>query len=205
MTVITISRQLGSQGTTLGRMLASRLGYPLVHRELINKAARLAKAPDMALATIDELGLFGIEPDPSQQQLYLEAVKTVIEDLAHKTGSEKARVLAEALNTANSQFLNNDKSPSRKVGELDTRGSHFYLAMYWAQALANQDEDSELKAIFTPVAEQLAENEEKIVTELNEVQGKPADIGGYYRPDRAQVNKVMRASPSLNKVIDGLN
>lgn len=84
MTVITISRQLGSQGTTLGRMLASRLGYPLVHRELINKAARLAKAPDMALATIDELGLFGIEPDPSQQKLYLEAVKTVIEDLAHK-------------------------------------------------------------------------------------------------------------------------
>lgn len=83
MTVITISRQLGSQGTTLGRMVAARLGYRLVHREIINKAARMAKSPDMALATIDELGLFGIEPDPSQQQLYLDAVKIVIEDLAH--------------------------------------------------------------------------------------------------------------------------
>lgn len=84
MTVITISRQLGSQGTTLGRKVAAALGYRLVHRELINKAAKMAKSPDMALATIDELGLFGIEPDPSQQQLYLDSVKTIIEDLAHK-------------------------------------------------------------------------------------------------------------------------
>ncbi len=84
MTVITISRQLGSQGTTLGRKVAARLGYALVQRELINEAARMAKSPDMALATIDELGLFGLEPDPSQQQLYLDAVKTIIEDLAHK-------------------------------------------------------------------------------------------------------------------------
>lgn len=84
MAVITISRQLGSQGTTLGRMVASRLEIPLVHRELINKAAQLAKAPELALAAIDELGLFGIEPDQTQQQLYLDAVKTVIEELAHK-------------------------------------------------------------------------------------------------------------------------
>lgn len=84
MTVMTISRQLGSQGTTLGRMIAAKLGYPLVHRELINKAAQMVKSPDMALATIDELGLFGIEPDPSQQQLYLDAVKTIIVDLAQK-------------------------------------------------------------------------------------------------------------------------
>ncbi|MEJ2757984.1 MAG: cytidylate kinase-like family protein, partial [Anaerolineales bacterium] len=84
MTVITISRQLGSQGTTLGRMVAAKLGYHLVHRELINKAAKMAKSPELALATIDELGLFGIQLDPSQQQLYLNTVKIVIEDLANK-------------------------------------------------------------------------------------------------------------------------
>ena len=133
------------------------------------------------------------------------ALAVSLEDLAYKSGSEKARVLADALNNANSQFLNNNKSPSRQVGELDTRGSHFYLAMYWAQALAEQVDDSELNAIFAPVAEQLTTNEAKIVAELNGVQGKPVDLGGYYRPDKARVNQVMRASPSLNQIIDGLN
>jgi len=100
--------------------------------------------------------------------------------------------------------LNNNKSPSRKVGELDTRGSHFYLALYWAQALAEQNENEELKAVFAPVAQQLADSEAKIVAELNEVQGKPVDIGGYYRPDKELVSKVMRPSATLNALIDGL-
>jgi isocitrate dehydrogenase len=113
-------------------------------------------------------------------------------------------VIAAALDKANSMFLNNNKSPSRKAGELDTRGSHFYLAMYWAQALSEQDDDAELKALFTPVAQQLADNEAKIVAELNEVQGKPVDIGGYYRPDREITTRVMRPSARLNTIIDGL-
>jgi isocitrate dehydrogenase len=113
-------------------------------------------------------------------------------------------VLAAALDQANTMFLNNNKSPSRKVGELDTRGSHFYLAMYWAQALAEQDRDSDLQAVFTPIAKQLTDHEETIVAELNAVQGKPADLGGYYRPDRTLASKVMRPSRTLNAVIDSL-
>ena len=124
--------------------------------------------------------------------------------MAIKTGSAKIKVLAAALDKANSQFLNNDKSPSRKVGELDTRGSHFYLAMYWAQALAGQDDDSELKALFTPVAEQLTSSEATIVDELNSVQGSPVEMHGYYRPDTATVSQVMRPSATLNAVIDSM-
>jgi isocitrate dehydrogenase len=132
------------------------------------------------------------------------ALAVSLEDFARKTSNDKALVTAAALDNANSAFLNNDKSPSRKVGELDTRGSHFYLALYWAQALAEQDDDADLKAIFAPIAEQLAENEDKIVAELNGVQGKPADLGGYYRPDRDRTTKVMRPSATLNAVIDDL-
>ena len=105
----------------------------------------------------------------------------------------------------NAPAIENNKSPSRKVGELDTRGSHFYLAMYWAQALAEQNDNAELKATFAPVAEQLTNNEAKIVDELNAVQGKAVDLGGYYRPDKEKVSKVMRASETLNAIIDSLN
>ncbi len=132
------------------------------------------------------------------------ALAVSIEDLAMKTDNHKAKVLAAALDKANSLFLNNNKSPSRKTGELDIRGSHFYLAMYWAQALAEQDDDAELKAIFTPVAKQLTENEDKIVAELNAVQGSAVDIGGYYRPNKALASKVMRPSQTLNAIIDSL-
>ncbi len=132
------------------------------------------------------------------------ALAVSIEDLAMKTNNDKAKVLAAALDKANSLFLNNNKSPSRKTGELDIRGSHFYLAMYWAQALAEQDDDAELKAIFTPVAKQLTENEDKIVAELNAVQGSAADIGGYYRPNKALASKVMRPSQTLNAIVDSL-
>ncbi len=114
-------------------------------------------------------------------------------------------MLAAALDKANSAFLNNNKSPSRKAGELDTRGSHFYLAMYWAQALAAQDDDTELKAIFEPVAEQLTANEMKIVEELSIVQGSATDLGGYYRPDAAKTSAVMRPRPTLNNIMNTLS
>ncbi len=132
------------------------------------------------------------------------ALAVSIEDLAIKTDNDKAKVLAAALDKANSMFLSNNKSPSRKTGELDTRGSHFYLSMYWAQALAEQSDNKELQDTFTPVAKQLTDNEAKIVAELIEVQGKAADVGGYYRMDANLASAVMRPSATLNAVIDSL-
>jgi isocitrate dehydrogenase len=129
------------------------------------------------------------------------ALAVSLEDLAEKTGNNKVKVLAAALDKANSMFLNNDRSPSRKVGELDTRGSHFYLAMYWAQCLAEQEDDGELKAAFATVAKQLTDNEQAIVDELNAVQGKAVDLGGYYRMDEAKTTAVMRPSGTLNDII----
>jgi isocitrate dehydrogenase len=132
------------------------------------------------------------------------ALQVSIEDLGVKTGNPKAKVLADALDVANEKFLDTDKSPSRKVGELDVRGSHFYLALYWAQALAAQDADADLKKRFTPVAAQLAREEATIVKELNSVQGRPVDVGGYYHPDAAKCSAAMRPSATFNAVIDGL-
>jgi len=132
------------------------------------------------------------------------ALAVSIEDLALKTGNEKAKVLAAALDKANSMFLNNNKSPSRKTGEMDLRGSHFYLAMYWAQCLAEQSDSEALQKIFSPVAQQLSDNENKIVEELNEVQGSPADVGGYYRMNKTLASNVMRPSATLNAVINGI-
>ena len=132
------------------------------------------------------------------------ALAVSLEDLAQKTGDSRIQVLADALDKANSQFLKNNKSPSRKAGELDTRGSHFYLAMYWAQALSEQQDNKDLQARFTPVAKQLTDNEQTIVAELNNAQGGPADLGGYYRPDCVLASKVMRPSDTLNAVIDSL-
>ena len=132
------------------------------------------------------------------------ALAVSIEDLAQKTNNDKAKVLAAALDKANSLFLNNNKSPSRKTGELDIRGSHFYLAMYWAQALAEQDNDKGLRDAFTPIAKQLTDNEDKIVAELNSVQGHAADVGGYYRMNKELASKVMRPSETLNAIVDSL-
>src|SRR5690606_1018324 len=109
-----------------------------------------------------------------------------------------AKLLAKTLDQATGKLLDNDKSPSRRTGEIDNRGSHFYLAKYWAEALAQQDENAELKAKFAPLAKALAENEDKIVAELASVQGKAADIGGYYALDQEKVNAVMRPSATLN-------
>jgi isocitrate dehydrogenase len=111
-------------------------------------------------------------------------------------------VLADTLDEANGKFLENDKSPARKVGAgIDNRGSHFYLALYWAQALAAQTRDAELKAIFTPLAEKLTASEAKIVSELIAVQGKPADIGGYYQPDESKASAALRPSPTFNEIL----
>ena len=113
--------------------------------------------------------------------------------------------MADTLGQANGKFLDSNKSPSRKVGELDNRGSHFYLALYWAEALASQDADTELKSRFAPVAEQLRAAETSIVAELNEVQGKPVDIGGYYRPDAALTSSAMRPSATFNRILDAIS
>ena len=133
------------------------------------------------------------------KQLPREARKIIID-----TDLEKAKVLATAMDKANEQFLNNDRSPSRKVGELDTRGSHFYLVLYWAQALAEQGDDQALKSKFADIAQQLVENEARIIDELNAVQGKAVDLDGYYRPDLNKVAEVMRPSETLNNIINAI-
>ena len=132
------------------------------------------------------------------------ALAVSLEHLAEKYNNQRAQVLADALDQANTKFLDENKSPSRKAGELDNRGSHFYLAMYWAQALAAQDKDAELKKIFTDVAAKLAENEDTIVKELNEVQGKPVNIEGYYKPSDEKVSAAMRPSATLNSIIESV-
>lgn len=130
------------------------------------------------------------------------ALTVSLEDLANKTSNPKALLLAKALDQAVSEVLNNGKSPSRKVGELDNRGSHFYLAMYWAQALARQSEDKELATKFSPLAEKLRNDEQKIVDELNKAQGVKVDIGGYFKPDSNKCEAAMRPSSTLNKLIN---
>ena len=132
------------------------------------------------------------------------ALAVSLEHLAQRYGTEQAALLARTLDEATTKLLLNNKSPSRKAGELDNRGSHFYLALYWAQALAGQDEDSALRVQFSPIAEALGTNEEKIVDELNSVQCQPADIGGYYRPGDAKANAAMRPSRTFNGIIDAI-
>ena len=124
-----------------------------------------------------------------------------LDDLGNKTGNAKAKVLAEALDVATGKLLEENKSPSRKTGELDNRGSQIYIALYWAQALAEQTDDKELAARFAPLAKALAEQEQAIVSELNAAQGKPADIGGYYYPDPEKTSAVMRPSKTFNDTL----
>tara|TARA_B110000046_G_C13001906_1_gene402575 strand:- start:15 stop:2243 length:2229 start_codon:yes stop_codon:yes gene_type:complete len=130
------------------------------------------------------------------------ALAVSLEHLSEVNKNLEAKVLGEALDAATGKFLLNDKSPSRKCGELDNRGSHFYLAMYWAQELANQDENQELKTTFIDLAAQLSQNESKIIEELSEVQGQAMNIGGYYKPNDELAEKAMRPSPTLNGIID---
>ena len=129
------------------------------------------------------------------------ALAASFEHLAGYADNAGAKVLADTLDKATETFLNEDKSPTRKIGGIDNRGSHFYLALYWAQEIAAQTEDPDLAAVFKPFAESLASNEDTIVSELNGVQGHPADIGGYYKPDDAKAEKVMRPSATLNEAL----
>lgn len=132
------------------------------------------------------------------------ALTESLEHLAKNDGNAKAQVLADALDRATEKLLLNDKSPSRKTGELDNRGSHFYLAKYWAEELAAQDENSELKAQFAPLAQTLEDNEAAIVEQLNAVQGQPMDLKGYYFADEALAEKAMRPSTLFNEAIASL-
>jgi len=130
------------------------------------------------------------------------ATAASFEHLAEVNENSQAKVLADTLDEATSQLLDQGKSPSRKVNEIDNRGSHFYLALYWAQALAAQNEDSDLKAKFAPLAEQLASNEQTVIDELNAAQGAKVDIDGYYYPSADLADAAMRPSTTLNSIID---
>ena len=132
------------------------------------------------------------------------ALAASLEHLAKVANNQAAKNLADALDQANAMFLESNKSPARKVGEIDNRGSHFYLALYWAQALAQQTQDKNLAARFAKIAKDLADNEAKISSELLGAQGKPVDVGGYYHPDDAKASKAMRPSPTLNAIVDAI-
>ena len=187
--------------------------FPIL--ELGTSAKMLSIVPLLEGGGLYETGAGGSAPKHVQQ--FLEenhlrwdslgeflALQVSIEDLAQKTGNGRAKILAETLDAANGKFLDTDKSPSRKVGELDVRGSHFYLALYWAQALAAQADDASLQVAFKPVAALLTANEAAIVGEMAVVQGKPVDIAGYYHPDPRLCAASMRPSPLFNKAIDAL-
>ena len=187
--------------------------FPIL--ELGTSAKMLSIVPLLAGGGLYETGAGGSAPKHVQQFLqenYLRwdslgeflALAVSIEDLGTKTANARAVAVAAALDQANGRVLENDKSPQRKVGEIDNRGSHFYLAMYWARALAAQQRDRDLAAVFAPVADELERNESTIVGELNAVQGTPSDIGGYYHPDAAKMATAMRPSATLNQVIDRL-
>jgi isocitrate dehydrogenase len=130
------------------------------------------------------------------------ALAASLEHLAKVANNQAAKILADTLDQANAKFLESNKSPARKVGEIDNRGSHFYLALYWAQALAEQTQDKNLAARFAKIAKDIADHEAKINAELLAAQGKPVDVGGYYRPDDAKASIAMRPSRTLNAIID---
>lgn len=207
-----VSRGLDTISVT-GNILRDYLTdlFPIL--ELGTSAKMLSIVPLMAGGGMYETGAGGSAPKHVQQlteENHLRwdslgeflALAVSLEDLGLKTGNNKAKVLAKTLDAATGKLLDNRKSPSPKTGELDNRGSQFYLSMYWAQELAAQTEDAELAAKFAPLAKQLAENEARIVQELLAVQGKPADIGGYYKADDAKVKAVMRPSATFNAALE---
>ncbi|GAA1927747.1 NADP-dependent isocitrate dehydrogenase [Microbacterium aoyamense] len=187
--------------------------FPIL--EVGTSAKMLSIVPLLAGGGLFETGAGGSAPKHVQQLVeenYLRwdslgeffALAASLEHLATYTGNVRAQVLADTLDAATGTFLENDKSPGRALGTIDNRGSHFYLGLYWAQELAAQTADPELAAIFAPIAESLAAQEQTIVAELNAVQGSPADIGGYYRPSDERVVTVMRPSATLNGIIDAI-
>ena len=210
----TLERLIRGQDTisVTGNILRDYLTdlFPIL--ELGTSAKMLSIVPLMAGGGLYETGAGGSAPKHVHQLVeenhlrwdslgeFL-ALGASLEDLGNKLDNDKAKVLATALDTATGELLGENKSPSRKTGELDNRGSQFYLALYWAQALAEQTEDKELAAQFAPLAKALGEQEQAIVAELNAAQGKPADIGGYYYPDAEKTAAVMRPSKTLNDVL----
>lgn len=187
--------------------------FPIL--ELGTSAKMLSIVPLMNGGGLFETGAGGSAPKHIEQFLkegYLRwdslgeflALQASLEHLAQTQNNAKAQVLADALDEANAKFLATDKSPARKIGGIDNRGSHFYLAMYWAEALANQNKDAEIAAHFQPVAHAMQENETKINAELIAAQGKPQDIGGYYKPDENEEYAAMRPSATLDTIINGI-
>jgi isocitrate dehydrogenase len=186
--------------------------FPIM--ELGTSAKMLSIVPLMAGGGMYETGAGGSAPKHVQQLVeenhlrwdslgeFL-ALAVSLEDLGIKTGNEKAKVLSQTLDAATGKLLDNNKNPSPKTGQLDNRGSQFYLAMYWAQELAAQTADKALQAHFAPLAKALADNEQKITEELKAVQGKPADIGGYYMADVQKMTAIMRPSATFNAVLQG--
>jgi isocitrate dehydrogenase len=184
--------------------------FPIM--ELGTSAKMLSIVPLMAGGGMYETGAGGSAPKHVQQLVeenhlrwdslgeFL-ALAVSLEDLGLKTGNTKAKILSRALDAATGKLLDNNKGPSTKTGQLDNRGSQFYLSMYWAQELAAQTEDKDLQAHFAPLAKALADNEAKIVEELAAVQGKAVDIGGYYLPDLNKVTAVMRPSATFNAIL----
>lgn len=188
--------------------------FPIL--ELGTSSKMLSIVPLLAGGGLFETGAGGSAPKHVQQFVqegYLRwdslgeflALAVSLEHLAATFKNEKAQLLADTLDQANTKFLDNNKNPARKVGQIDNRGSHFYLAMYWAEALAAQTKDKDLATRFAEVAKQLQENEAKINEELIAAQGKPVDMGGYYNPNPVLVEKAMRPSPTLNAIVDSIN
>ena len=187
--------------------------FPIL--ELGTSAKMLSIVPLLAGGGLYETGAGGSAPKHVQQFLseghlrwdslgeFL-ALAISIEELAEKTGNARARLIANALNEANGRYLEQNKAPSRKVGELDNRGSHFYLAWYWARAVADKTGDAELAERFQRTAKALSANKDTILADLVAAQGQPVDIGGYYRPDDGLVTKAMRPSAALNEIIDSV-
>ena len=184
--------------------------FPIL--ELGTSAKMLSIVPLMEGGGLYETGAGGSAPKHVEQLVEenhlrwdslgeMLALAVSLEDLGIKENNPRIKLLAKTLDLATGKLLDNDKSPSRRTGELDNRGSHYYLAKYWAEELANQEEDSELKSKFAPLAQALSENEDKIVAELNEVQGQRVDIGGYYKPDQQKLSQVMRPSATFNQAL----
>ena len=184
--------------------------FPIL--ELGTSAKMLSIVPLMQGGGLYETGAGGSAPKHVEQLVEenhlrwdslgeMLALAVSLEDLGIKENNPRIKLLAKTLDLATGKLLDNDKSPSRRTGELDNRGSHYYLAKYWAEELANQEEDSELKTKFAPLAQALSENEDKIVAELNDVQGQGADIGGYYKPDQQKLSQVMRPSATFNQAL----
>ncbi|TXJ06089.1 MAG: NADP-dependent isocitrate dehydrogenase, partial [Aeromicrobium sp.] len=187
--------------------------FPIL--ELGTSAKMLSIVPLIAGGGLFETGAGGSAPKHVQQLVkedYLRwdslgeflALASSFEHLAQTTGNARAQVLADTLDRATGTFLDNDRSPGRRLGTIDNRGSHFYLGLYWAQELAAQSDDAELASQFGALAQTLADNEDTIVSELLAVQGNAADLGGYFQPDPAKAAAIMRPSATLNAAVDSL-